>query len=141
MTAPGDGQVHYDVTRESLMAAAGNLPLTAWLNKEACGKFADALLAQMPAVPAGAMARLAELENAINWGTSCTSCAAVLDSSIRDHERAERAEEKLAAVVRELEPDGRIGRTLLTGALPTNANVARNELLALARVSAEADQP
>jgi hypothetical protein len=42
------------------------------------------------------LGRLVQLENALEWGTSCLSCAAVLDSSIRDHERAERAEGKLA---------------------------------------------
>jgi hypothetical protein len=43
--------------------------------------------------------KIAEYENAITWETSCTSCATVLDSSIKDHDRAERAEAKLAAIV------------------------------------------
>jgi hypothetical protein len=39
-----------------------------------------------------ALAKLREYDNTINWNTTCTSCAAVLDSSIRETERAERAE-------------------------------------------------
>ncbi|MBD0743535.1 hypothetical protein [Streptomyces sp. CBMA152] len=31
---------------------------------------------------------LAEYESAINWATTCVSCARMLDASIRDHERA-----------------------------------------------------
>jgi hypothetical protein len=41
--------------------------------------------------------RLYEYENAIEWHTSCTSCAAVLDSVTAERERAERAEKKLSA--------------------------------------------
>jgi len=55
-------------------------------------------------------ALIAKYENAITWDTSCLSCAAVLDSSIRDHERAERAEaerdrlrERLATLADELD--------------------------------------
>jgi hypothetical protein len=36
--------------------------------------------------------RLAEYENTINWMTTCTGCARVLDSCIRETQRAERAE-------------------------------------------------
>jgi hypothetical protein len=36
--------------------------------------------------------RLAEYENTINWMTTCTGCARVLDSCIRETERAEQAE-------------------------------------------------
>jgi hypothetical protein len=35
---------------------------------------------------------LAEYENAITWNTSCLACSRTLDASIRDHDRAERAE-------------------------------------------------
>ena len=57
---------------------------------------------------------LAELENAVTWNTSCLSCARLLDSSIAEHERAERAEEKLAAIMKDLvivlgEAEGFIG--------------------------------
>lgn len=45
-----------------------------------------------------AEARLAELENAVTWNTSCTSCARVLDRSVADYERAEKAEGKLARI-------------------------------------------
>jgi hypothetical protein len=53
------------------------------------------LEAAAPLIAAEANARLAELENAISWNTSCTSCAAVLDSSYREHCRREAAEELL----------------------------------------------
>lgn len=39
--------------------------------------------------------RLAEYENTINWMTSCTSCARILDSCIRETERANEAERRL----------------------------------------------
>lgn len=48
----------------------------------------------------GQAERVAEYENAANWGTSCLSCSRVLDSSIRDHERAEEAEEAVATLTR-----------------------------------------
>lgn len=41
-------------------------------------------------------ARITAYENAITWNTSCLACATVLDSCIRETERAERAEEALA---------------------------------------------
>jgi hypothetical protein len=43
---------------------------------------------------------LAEYENAITWNTSCLACSRTLDASIRDHDRAERAE---AAIERALD--------------------------------------
>ncbi len=39
-----------------------------------------------------AWARLAELENAVTWMTSCTGCARMLDASYADHCRAEEAD-------------------------------------------------
>ncbi len=44
------------------------------------------------------LASLAEYESTINWMTTCTSCARVLDSSIRETERAERAEAAIERV-------------------------------------------
>lgn len=41
--------------------------------------------------------RLAELESAIDWQTSCTSCARLLDSGYAETVRAETAERALAA--------------------------------------------
>jgi hypothetical protein len=35
---------------------------------------------------------VADYENRINWNTTCKQCATYLDSSIKDYERAERAE-------------------------------------------------
>jgi hypothetical protein len=57
------------------------------------------LLDEARAGSAPELARLAELENALNWGTTCTSCAAVLDSAIRETNRAETAEVQLAQAV------------------------------------------
>lgn len=42
-----------------------------------------------------AEAKVARYESAITWGTTCLSCAAVLDSSIAETFRREQAEEKL----------------------------------------------
>lgn len=42
--------------------------------------------------------RLADYENRITWHTTCGSCARVLDSAIRETERAARAEVALARV-------------------------------------------
>ena len=55
---------------------------------------------QVDAVMA-AILPLAELENAITWDTSCTSCARVLDSAYEQTCRAEAAEGKLAAIERQ----------------------------------------
>lgn len=49
--------------------------------------------------------RLADYENRITWDTTCGSCARILDSSIRETERRERAEQqrdRLAAVLAEV---------------------------------------
>jgi hypothetical protein len=45
-----------------------------------------------------ALKRLLELENALTWETTCLSCAEVLDSSIKETERAEKAEAVLQRV-------------------------------------------
>lgn len=42
--------------------------------------------------------RLADYENRITWYTTCESCARILDSSIRETERAEQAEAALDRV-------------------------------------------
>jgi hypothetical protein len=42
--------------------------------------------------------KLASYDSAISWATSCTACARTLDGSIADHDRAEAAEAKLAAL-------------------------------------------
>jgi hypothetical protein len=42
--------------------------------------------------------RIADYENRITWETNCGSCARILDASIREHERAERAEAALDRV-------------------------------------------
>lgn len=43
--------------------------------------------------------RLADYENRITWETSCGACARVLDSSIKETERAEKAEAALREVL------------------------------------------
>jgi hypothetical protein len=40
--------------------------------------------------------RFAEYENAVTWGTSCLNCARILDESIAEHERADKAEAEVA---------------------------------------------
>jgi chromosome segregation ATPase len=42
--------------------------------------------------------KVAEYENAITWDTSCLNCSQLLDRSIFDHERAQRAEAAVAKV-------------------------------------------
>lgn len=54
---------------------------------------AEAILAELKPE----LASLAGYENTINWMTTCTSCAQVLDSSIRETERAVKAEAEVAA--------------------------------------------
>lgn len=44
------------------------------------------------------LANLADYENRITWDTTCRQCATVLDRSIAEYERRERAETALAAV-------------------------------------------
>jgi hypothetical protein len=53
---------------------------------------ADAALAELKPE----LGRLADYENRITWETSCGSCARILDSSIRETERADRAVAALA---------------------------------------------
>lgn len=56
---------------------------------------ADVVLAELkPELDA-----LAEYENAVTWMTNCTSCARLLDASIRENERAGRAQEAIDRVV------------------------------------------
>jgi hypothetical protein len=65
-----------------------------WLSLSARRAVANAVLAELePELDA-----LAEYEHTINWMTTCTSCARILDSCIRETERAERAEAAIARV-------------------------------------------
>ncbi|MFJ4473286.1 hypothetical protein ACIP2X_38130 [Streptomyces sp. NPDC089424] len=52
---------------------------------------ADAVLAELKLE----LDALAKYENTITWHTTCTSCARVLDSAVRETERAEKAEAAL----------------------------------------------
>lgn len=61
---------------------------------EQCRDLADAALIALKRE----LAALAEYEHTINWMTTCTSCARVLDSSIRETERAERTAATIARV-------------------------------------------
>ena len=66
---------------------------------EAVRKVAGMLGIGQPAPTLGegtAGVRLAELENAVTWGTSCLSCSRVLDEAMAERERAEHAEARLA---------------------------------------------
>lgn len=51
-----------------------------------------------PALLAELGRRIGEYENAIDWHTTCTSCAAVMDSAYAETMRREAAEAKLAAL-------------------------------------------
>ena len=55
-----------------------------------------AVIAVADAEQAELRARVADYENRITWHTTCASCARILDSSIRETERAVRAETALA---------------------------------------------
>lgn len=61
---------------------------------------------------------LADYENRITWHTSCGSCARVLDSSIRETERAERAEGLLASVLAAFPDAGPDGPAIRSRPLP-----------------------
>jgi hypothetical protein len=61
-------------------------------------------LARTEAEATGLRDKAAEYENAICWHTSCTSCARTLDSSIAEHDRADKAEAELARVAAALAP-------------------------------------
>ncbi|MCX5000920.1 hypothetical protein [Streptomyces longwoodensis] len=52
-----------------------------------------------------AEAKVADYENRITWHTTCASCARVLDSAIRETERAERAEAELRRMADEAQPE------------------------------------
>lgn len=67
-------------------------------------KLRDAMVAHMHRADAAeverdaALARIADYENRITWDTTCGNCARLLDASIKDFERAERAENRFAEV-------------------------------------------
>ncbi|MET9521484.1 hypothetical protein [Streptomyces coeruleorubidus] len=65
-----------------------------WLPLSARRAVADAVLAELKRE----LDAFAEYENTISWMTTCTSCARVLDSCIRETERADRAESAVAHV-------------------------------------------
>ena len=58
----------------------------------------DAAIAGLRVRAEAAEARLLELEGAITWNTSCTSCARVLDSAYAETVRREKAEARLAVL-------------------------------------------
>lgn len=62
---------------------------------EACCEAEDSssIPGAVMAVVSPAVMRLAELENTLEWHTTCTSCARMLDSSIRETSRREQAED------------------------------------------------
>ena len=72
----------------------------------------DAAIAGLRVRAEAAEARLLELEGAITWNTSCTSCSRVLDSAYAETVRREQAEarlerlRKLGLECRELAADG-----------------------------------
>jgi hypothetical protein len=65
-----------------------------WLPLTARRAVARAVLAELKPE----LAALADYENRITWHTTCSSCARILDSSIRETERAEQAVAAIARV-------------------------------------------
>lgn len=61
-------------------------------------------------------AKLAQYDNMITWDTTCRSCAGILDSAIRETNRAEKAEAALAALEARSPADSPSGE--LPGSLP-----------------------
>ena len=57
-----------------------------------CRGETETLVDAVLAVVQPAMDRLAKYESAINWQASCLACSRVLDSSVAETERAEKAE-------------------------------------------------
>jgi hypothetical protein len=90
-------------THAELAAALHRTRLCRYQNGPSLATTAREILAQLQeAAPDPDSARLAELENALEWHTSCTSCARVLDSAARETFRAERAEAENARLKAEL---------------------------------------
>lgn len=84
-------------------------------------------LARLTAEWNKATRRLAELENAVTWNTSCLSCSTVLDSSLAATERAEKAEADRDRY-KELFDDLVVRRRDLVGALrAANAQALRDK--------------
>lgn len=76
--------------------------------------------------------RVAEYEHAIGWHTSCTSCATVLDSSIAEHERAERAAAKLAAITAHFRQKAEeFNATMPMTVRPEDMRVSAGDILAI----------
>lgn len=117
----GDGRLHAAlVAAEPLIRAAererlGVIPLSEALTGEQVAEFRERFEAAMAnpgplrVLPSdgwreraeaaeAAEARLAELENAITWDTSCLSCSRILDSAYAETVRREAAEARLAVI-------------------------------------------
>jgi ribosomal protein L34E len=58
----------------------------------ACDRRLAAIMAVRDEARESLRATVAHYENTITWGTTCHGCARILDSSIRETERAEKAE-------------------------------------------------
>lgn len=85
---------------------------------------------------AHAEAAVADYENRINWHTTCASCARILDSSIRETERRERAEAALREALSMLLPKRNTHGTTIGYEPPYPINAA-----AVGRWHAALDQP
>ena len=67
-------------------------PRTERIVRENAASRADAAMSVVAPKLEQLRKELAELRGALNWQTSCTSCARVLDASIKETQRAELAE-------------------------------------------------
>jgi hypothetical protein len=90
------------VMEEAQRALAASLARTEALEAElaaladSTGTLIATAVATERARAEAAEAKAAAYENAVSWGASCTSCAALLDSCIEETERREKAEAEAA---------------------------------------------
>ena len=95
------GVTRWTCTRIQMIDALANIEAHPVLISGRAGiiadDMADAILGQLPeAEPGSKDPRLAELENALAWHTSCLSCSRILDSCAKETERAVRAEDEIS---------------------------------------------
>jgi hypothetical protein len=125
--AEREAQAAVDPAWDTLRARAFNAVQPAlrqageWLPLSARRAVADAVLAELKRE----LDAFAEYEGAINWMTTCTSCARVLDSAYAETVRAERAEATIGRV-------RKLGAELFVdGATHTHRAIGRQILNAL----------
>jgi len=91
-----DAPITWDDLRAVLDALADAQTQVAGLKTERAGWRSIAGVDEIEAERDVLRAQVVDYENRIAWHTTCKQCATVLDAGIRDHERAEKAEERVA---------------------------------------------